>query len=127
MNAPSSERRLYRSRDGMVLGVCKGVANYLNVSVTGIRAAVILVTIATALWPMVGVYIIVGLMLKPEPVIPFGDQTEQAFYESYNDSRSGAVQRLKQKFDTLDRRIRRIEDRVTSRDFDWKQRFGNGS
>ena len=33
-----------------------------------------------------------------------------------------ALGRLKRTYDTLERRLRRMEDVVTSRDFDWDQR-----
>ena len=61
--------------------------------------------------------------MKPEPVLPLGDESEREFYESYASSRSGAAQRLKRKFENIDRRIRRMEDVVTSRDYDWRRRF----
>jgi phage shock protein C len=34
-----------------------------------------------------------------------------------------AIRRLKRTFDNLDRRIRRIEDIVTARDYEWEQRL----
>jgi phage shock protein C len=34
-----------------------------------------------------------------------------------------ATQRLKRMFDNLDRRIRRMEDTVTARDYDWDRRL----
>jgi phage shock protein C len=36
-----------------------------------------------------------------------------------------AAQRLKKKFQDLDRRIRRMEDKVTGREYEWEKRFNS--
>ncbi|OQY49472.1 MAG: hypothetical protein B6230_08105 [Desulfobacteraceae bacterium 4572_89] len=40
------------------------------------------------------------------------------FYQSYTNSRESAIRRIKKKFDNIDRRIQRMEDTVTSREFE---------
>ncbi|GMV91403.1 MAG: hypothetical protein AMXMBFR82_11810 [Candidatus Hydrogenedentota bacterium] len=116
-------KRLYRSRSGMIFGVCKGMAEYLDFPVGGLRLIAILLSLFTGIWPLVGAYIIAALILKPEPVIPFREDTDQEFYESYVNSRSMALHRLKRTFDNLERRIRRLESMVTARDYDWERRL----
>jgi phage shock protein C len=61
--------------------------------------------------------------MKPEPVIPIHTDEEQEFYESYVNSRRGAVDRLKRRYDNLERRIRRMEHTVTSREFEWDSKL----
>jgi phage shock protein C len=61
--------------------------------------------------------------MKPEPVLPLETEAEQEFYNSYATSRSMALHRLRRTFDQLDRRIRRIESIVTSREYDWERRL----
>ncbi|WP_147822348.1 envelope stress response membrane protein PspC [Salidesulfovibrio onnuriiensis] len=122
----SRGRGLYRSRDGRVLGVCKGLAEYFDVRVSVVRAAVIVAFIFTGFWPVVGLYLLAAFFMKPEPVMPFAREEDREFYDSYTDSRAGALTRIKRKFESLDRRIRRMEDVVTSKDFEWEQRM-NGS
>ncbi|HHP7235741.1 MAG TPA: envelope stress response membrane protein PspC, partial [Desulfobacterales bacterium] len=68
-------------------------------------------------------YLLAALLMKPEPVIPIEDDDERAFYDRYVHSRRGAVQRLRQRFERLERRIRRMEHFVTSREFDWDRRI----
>ena len=114
---------LYRSRKGILFGVCRGIADYFNFSVFWTRALAILAFFITGVWPIVIIYVIAGLLLKPEPVIPISDEDQQEFYDSYTHSRYRAMQRLKRKFENLDRRIRRMEDTVTSRSFDWEERI----
>ena len=50
--------------------------------------------------------------------MPLENETDQEFYESYTTSRSSAIQRIKRKFENIDRRIQRMEHTVTSREFD---------
>ncbi len=118
---------LYRSRSGMILGVCKGLARYFNVSTGLVRVIAVALLFFTGLWPVLGIYLLMGVLVKPEPVMPFESPDEQEFYDAYAGSRASAVSRLKDRFESLDRRIRRLEDRVTSKDFEWEQRLRNGT
>jgi phage shock protein C len=114
----TGDRRIYRSRRGILLGVCRGLAEHFDLSVFWVRAAVLLIFLFTGFWPVGVIYIIAGLMLKPGPMVPFQNENDQEFYQSYTTSRESALQRLKRKFDNIDQRIRRMEHTVTSRDFD---------
>jgi phage shock protein C len=116
-------RGLYRSRKGAFLGVCRGLADYFDLSVTWIRIFVVLILVATGIWPILGIYLVAALIMKPEPVRPFKSADEREFYDSYTTSRESAAQRIKRRYASLERRIRRLEDAVTSREFDWDQRM----
>ncbi len=116
-------RPLYRSRDGLVLGVCRGVADYFNLRVLWIRVFVIATLLVSGIWPMVFIYFIASLLMKPEPVRPIETEAEAEFYDSYIYSRKKAAGRLKRRFKNLERRIQRMEDTVTSREFDWEKKF----
>jgi phage shock protein C len=119
------ERGLYRSRNGMILGVFKGLADYFDFSVGWLRAIGIIVFIFSGFWPIVVLYLLAALLMKPEPAIPLESLDEKEFYDSYTYSRKGAVHRLKRRFDRLNRRIQRMEDIVTDREFDWDQRLNS--
>ena len=60
---------LYRSRHGLFLGVCRGVAQWRSFSVFWTRAIIIIAMLLTGVWPVFLAYLIVGLVLKLEPVI----------------------------------------------------------
>lgn len=122
-----SGRCLYRSRNGVILGVCRGLALYFDARVIWIRMFAVLLLLFTGLWPAIGLYLLAGILMKPEPVLPFANTAEQEFYNSYTGSRGMALQRLKRKFDNMDRRIQRMEHIVTSKDFDWERRFKSQS
>ncbi|UCD56467.1 MAG: envelope stress response membrane protein PspC [Candidatus Hydrogenedentota bacterium] len=125
-----SERRhtrLYRSRSGMISGVCKGIADYLTLKVLWVRIVAVAFLILTGIWPIVGLYLLAALLMKPEPVLPIETEEAQEFYDSYVSSRSPALHRLKGTFDHLDRRIQRMESIVTAREHDWERRLSEGS
>lgn len=114
---------LYRSRNGIILGVCRGVAEYFDFSVFWARTIVFILFLFSGLWPIAALYFIAALLMKPEPVIPIHTEDQQEFYDSYVYSRKGATDRLKRRYDNLDRRIQRMEHTVTAREFDWDQRL----
>ena len=108
----------YRSRQGIVMGVCRGLAEYFSFSVFWTRVIVLVLFFFTGFWPVGVLYLVAGFLLRPAPVIPLENDLDEEFYHSYTSSRPAAIQRIKRKFDNLDRRIQRMEDRVTSREFD---------
>ena len=114
---------LYRSRNGAVLGVCRGIAEYFDFSVFWMRTIVIVCLLMTGLWPIIGLYLLAALLMKPEPVIPIQSEEEQEFYDSYTTSRHRAAQRLKRRYENLERRIRRMEHTVTAKEFEWENRL----
>ena len=122
-SSTQSQTHLYRSRDGMILGVCKGIARYFDFSVFWVRCVTLVVFLFSGFWPLGGIYMLAALLMKPAPVIPLETGEEQEFYHSYASSRGMALQRLKRSFDKLDRRIQRLEHQVTTRESDWERRF----
>ena len=114
---------LYRSRDGIFLGVCRGFAQWRNFSIFWTRALIIIAMLLTGFWPVFLAYLIVGFVLKPEPPILPKNIDEKEFYDSYTLSRKQALHRLKKLFEELDRRTQRLENKVTSTEFDWQRRF----
>lgn len=114
---------LYRSRHGYILGVCRGLAEYMNVSLFWTRVIAVALMFFTGFWLVLGLYFLAALLMKPEPVVPLVTEEDGEFYNSYTSSRSMAIRRLKRTFDNLDRRIQHIEDIVTSREYDWNRRM----
>lgn len=116
---------LYRSRNGKIFGVCRGLAEYFDFSVFWTRVVAFALLLFSGLWPVVGLYLIATLIMKPEPVIPIQTDDQQEFYDSYVHSRKGATERLKRRFDDLGRRTQRLESLVTTREFDWESRLNS--
>jgi len=118
-----SDRRLYRSRKGLIMGVCRGLSDYFNLRVGWVRLLAVAILLISGIWPAVIIYLAAGVLLKPEPMLPFENEDQKDFYDSYTSSRHRTMRDLKRRFSTMDRRLRRMEDKVTSRDFDWEQKL----
>ena len=114
---------LHRSRNGVILGVCRGIAEYFDFSVFWVRAAAVIFLFISGFWPITAIYFIGAFLMKPEPAIPVQTSEEQEFYDSYVHSRRGATDRLKRRYDSLMRRIQRLEHTVTSKEFDWDRKL----
>lgn len=124
MSSRRAQRRrrygtLYRSRNGMIMGVCRGIADRYEIPVFWLRVGVVFLTITTGIWPVLLVYFGFAFYAKPEPVLPFENESDNEFYGSITNSRSMALHRIKKKFEQLQNRLRRMEDVVTSREFSW--------
>jgi phage shock protein C len=120
---PGQQRHLYRSRSGMIFGVCKGLADSFNLKVMWVRIITLICFFCTGIWPTAIIYILAALLMKPEPILPLETEEAEEFYNSYVSSRGLALHRLKRTFDNLNRRIQRMEGTVTAREYDWERRL----
>jgi len=118
-----SRRGLYRSRDGIILGVCRGVADYFDFSAFWIRAILIAVFIFSGFWPIIGIYILAALLMKSAPGVSGRKGSKRNFHFRYDRARRETAEHFKRKWGHLEKRIRRMEDKDTSREFDWDNRF----
>jgi phage shock protein C len=118
-----SRSGIYRSRKGVIFGVCRGLADHFDFSVIWARAIAIIFLLVSGFWPAIGLYLIAALMIKPAPVVPLNTEAEQEFYNSYTHSRHMAARRLKRRFENLERRLQRMEHTVTTREFDWDNKL----
>ena len=114
---------IYRSRNGVIFGVCRGLAEHFDFSIVWARVIAIIFLLVTGFWPAIGLYLIATLLMKPAPVIPIKTEAEQEFYDSYANSRHLAARRIKRRYENLERRIRRMEHIVTAREFDWEDKL----
>jgi len=123
------QKKLYRSRNGVVFGVCRGIGEYFNLSVSGIRLILLFLLFLNLIFgffgvfPIIGGYVIMAFLMRPEPAVSPNSENEEEFYHSYTASKSLSLNRLKDKFDNLDSRIRRMENHVTNRSYDWERRL----
>ena len=60
---------LYRSRDGMIAGVCAGLADHFDFSVFWMRAIAVALLLCTGIWPALIVYVVAALMMKKTPYV----------------------------------------------------------
>jgi phage shock protein C len=114
---------VYRSRNGVVFGVCRGLAEHFDFSVFWARVIAVIFLLVSGFWPAIGLYLVATLLMKPAPVVPLETEAEQEFYDSYTHSRRMAARRLKRRFENLERRLQRMEHIVTTREFDWESKL----
>jgi len=65
---------VYRSRNGIILGVCRGIAEYFDFSVFWVRTITLLAFLFSGFWPVAVLYFVAALLMKPEPVHPHRHQ-----------------------------------------------------
>ncbi|GMV99354.1 MAG: hypothetical protein AMXMBFR84_04930 [Candidatus Hydrogenedentota bacterium] len=58
---------LYRSRDGILFGVCRGIAEYFDISVFWTRTITFLALVFTGFFPVGFLYILGALLMKTAP------------------------------------------------------------
>jgi len=109
----NSLQRPYRSRSGLLFGVCAGLAEYLDISVFWTRVVTLIAFLVTGIWPVGVVYLVLGLLLKKNPYTTGGTAC-----------RTGGPPRSRP--GNLDERIRNLESIVTREDGDWDTRLNNG-
>ena len=114
-----------RSRNGIIFGVCRGLAEHFAFSLFWARAIAIIFLLVSGFWPAIGLYLVATILMKPAPVIPIESEAEKEFYNSYTNSRHLAAQRIKRRYESLEKRLRRMEHIVTAREFDWDERLNN--
>ena len=118
-----NRRGLYRSRNGVILGVCRGIADYFDFSVFWIRAIAVVLFIFTGFWPIAGIYILAALLMKSNPHTSAAAAPRKKAVGRYRCSRNDTAERLRRKWRHLEKRIRRMEDKVTSREYECQNRF----
>lgn len=119
-----SRRGIYRSRQGVIFGVCRGLAQHFDFSVFWVRVIAVILLFFTGFVPAIVVYLLAALMMKSEPSAPLSATDEREFYDNDTVSRHDAARRLKRRYQELDERIRRMEDKVTSKEYSWERRMG---
>ncbi len=62
------EKKLRRSHNKMFAGVCAGIAEYFNLDVTIVRVAYVLISIFSAGFPGLLIYLILMLVMPMEEI-----------------------------------------------------------
>ncbi len=119
-------RKLYRSRDGVLFGVCRGIADYFDLSLFWIRVGFLVAFAITFFFPTGLIYLVLALLMKPAPAeAPRSTIEDSPFDAEYYGARKLGLRQLKTKFSNLESRIRRMESHVTDRAYDWEKRLNS--
>ena len=117
------DRGLYRSRSGIIMGVCRGVGDFLNFSVFWIRAILVILFLISGFWPVVVLYFVAALLMKSEPVVRSHQHYEEEYCGAYARTTRPSSDHIKRRQQTLERRLRNLESTVTSKEYDWEHRL----
>ena len=60
------EKKLLRSRDSMIAGVCGGIANYFRLDPTLVRVGYVILSVISAGFPGLLVYLLLTLIIPKE-------------------------------------------------------------
>jgi phage shock protein C len=63
----ANNKKLYRSNNRMLAGVCGGVAEYFGVDATLIRLAYVILSVFTVAFPGIIVYILAAIIIPSDP------------------------------------------------------------
>jgi phage shock protein C len=119
--------RLYRNkRNGVVGGVCAGLADYFNADVALIRIVTILLLIFMFPPTVVG-YIVAWIVMPERPAQMRGERPpsadEDAFWRGVERRPEATFSNLKYRFRDLDERLQDIERVVTSDEWKLRRQF----
>ncbi|MDA3810717.1 MAG: PspC domain-containing protein [Spirochaetaceae bacterium] len=119
MSSCERTKKFYKSRNGMIFGVCQGIADWKGINVGYIRLTLVILTIFTGFFPFGLLYLMAAFFLPVEPV-----------YRKRHSYTRSSVKRgfydMKQEFDDLASRFNGMERDSTHKERDWDSRFQNG-
>jgi phage shock protein C len=117
-------KRLYRSRDKVIAGVCGGLAERMGWDPTIVRIAFAVLFFTGILSAVFIVYIVIWAIT---PVAPYRPRhlspDEERFWRSVSDRPVETFSNLRYKFKDMDDRLARMERSVTSEEWRLKREF----
>lgn len=126
-----AQDRLYRSRSGMIFGVCQGIAEWKDLNVGYIRLGVIIAFTFSGFFPVGFLYLAAGFFLPVEPRHGKSDyydrdaRGKRDYRRASRKEKSGgfSFDDIKAEFDDLSSRVNKMEDDVIDKEKDWEKRF----
>jgi len=107
--------KFYRDKlNSRWFGVCAGIADFTGLGTTGVRAAMVILTLLTG--PLaIFVYIVAGWMAPVKPIELYEQNPEQKkFWQGVRSNPRRMARDVRSRFRDLDRRLADVETYVTS-------------
>ena len=116
--------RLYRDREnGMLAGVCAGLANYFGLNRKGLRLVTAVSTVF--FFPFIlPAYIVLAIILPVKPQDLYKDEGQEKFWRGVSMAPTDVFSNLSHRFRELDLRLQSMEAYVTSREFEMDRELG---
>ncbi len=112
---PASRTRFYRDkRNGKIMGVCAGIADYTGFDVNLVRICFI-ATVFMSGGSILPFYFIAGFVTPPKPrELDFDDREDRRFWQGVRASPARTAKDIRSRFRDIDRRLADIESYVTT-------------
>jgi phage shock protein C len=112
---PASRTRFYRDkRNGKVMGVCAGIADYTGFDVSLVRICMIAALFLSS-GSIIPVYFIAGWVAPTKPrELEYSDGEQARFWQGVRASPARSARDIRSSFRELDRRLADIESYVTT-------------
>ena len=112
---PASRTRFYRDkRNGKVMGICAGIADYTGFDVTLVRICMIAAFFLSS-GSILPIYLIAGWITPNKPrELELADTEQQRFWQGVRASPARSARDIRSRLRDLDRRLADIESYVTT-------------
>jgi phage shock protein C len=112
---PASRTRFYRDkRNGKIMGICAGIADYTGFDVSLVRICMIAALFLSS-GSIIPVYFIAGWVAPAKPrEFDYADREDARFWQGVRASPARTARDIRSRFRDLDRRLADIESYVTS-------------
>lgn len=112
-----SPTRLYKDpHRGKIMGVCAGIAEYLDIKVGFVRIIGVLGIFAFGPLVVIG-YLIMGFALDAKPADLYEDEREEEFWKQTRRSPDYTTAEMRRRFRDIERRASDLEAYMTSKRF----------
>jgi phage shock protein C len=115
MSQPPSRTKFYRDRrNGKVMGVCAGIANYTGFDITLVRVFMVAALFMSS-FAILPLYFITGWIADDQPrELATGDPEDQRFWQGVRASPTQSARDIRSRMRNIDRRLADIESYVTT-------------
>jgi phage shock protein C len=112
---PASRTRFYRDkRNGKVMGICAGIADYTGFDVTLVRICMIAALFLSS-GSILPIYFIAGWVAPVKPrELDYSDREDRRFWQGVRASPARSARDIRSRFKDIDRRLADIESYVTT-------------
>ncbi len=112
---PRRTRFYLDKRNGKLMGVCAGIADYTGIDVTFVRVGVVLLTVFATGGVGAICYFMLGWLANDRPrEFDHEDRTDRKFWQKVRARPGHSIRDVRASFRDIDRRLADVETHVTS-------------
>ncbi len=117
--------KLYKNPDnGVFSGICTGIADYFDISRSLVRFVCFIVFFFNPILFLI-TYFILSALLDKRPNNVFSNSHEEKFWKGVAHSPTETFKNLRYKFRSMNERLKKMENKVTSKEFELEEKYKN--